>query len=64
MVEIAKEIDKDYSFKDGKARAVKRNRLNRYDLAEQIKSLQRAFALERGENYRFREEVRALLRQG
>jgi hypothetical protein len=66
MVEVVKEIDKDYSFKDGKARAVKRNkvnRLNRYDLAEQIKSLQRAFALERGENHKFREEVRALLRQ-
>ena len=67
MVEVVKDIDKDYSFEDRKARAVKRNkvnRLNRYDLAEQIKSLQRAFALERGENYRFREEVRALLRQG
>lgn len=67
MVEIVKEIDKDYSFKDGKARAVKRskvNRSNRYDLAEQIKSLQRAFAQERGENHRFREEVREILRQG
>jgi hypothetical protein len=40
MVEVVKDIDKNYSFKDGKARAVKRNkvnRLNRYDLAEQIK---------------------------
>ena len=67
MVEVEKDIDKNYSFKDGKARAVKRNkvnRLNRYDLAEQIKSLQRAFALERGENYRFRKEVRTLLLQG
>ena len=66
MVEVVKEIDKVYSFKDGKARAVKRNKvngLNRYDLAEQIKSLQRAFAHERGENHKFREEVRALLRQ-
>ena len=67
MVEVVKEIDKDYSFKEGRARAVKRNNLNRldrYDLVEQIKSLQRGFAHELGENYRFREEVRALLHQG
>lgn len=66
MIEVVKEIDKDYSFKEGKARAVKRrkvNRLNRYDLAEQIKSLQRAFAHERGENHKLREELRVLLRQ-
>jgi hypothetical protein len=67
MIEVIKEIDKDYSFKEGKARAGKRNkvnRLNHYDIAEQIKSLQRAFAQERGENHRFREEVRGILQQG
>jgi hypothetical protein len=32
------------------------------DLAKQIKALQRALAMERGENHRFREEIRKLLR--
>jgi hypothetical protein len=65
MVEIVKGIDKDFQFQDKRARAVKRkkvNGLNRYDLSEEIKSLQRAFAQERGENCHFREEVRSLLR--
>lgn len=34
------------------------------NLSQQIKALQRAWAIERGENHRFREEVRALLRSG
>jgi hypothetical protein len=33
------------------------------DLSKQIKALQRALAIERGENHRFREEIRKLLRQ-
>jgi hypothetical protein len=33
------------------------------ELEKQIKSLQKAFAQERGENNEFREEVRALLRR-
>lgn len=70
MVEVVKDIDKDYSHRSEKAEPNKRDKLSRIDLIEQIKALQRAFAQERGENYRFREEVRgfkdevrALLRQ-
>ncbi|CAN5303784.1 hypothetical protein BH18THE2_BH18THE2_26070 [soil metagenome] len=33
------------------------------DLTDQIRALQLALAHERGENYRFREEIRALLRR-
>ena len=36
---------------------------NDSDLGEQIKALQRALAVERGENHRFREEIRTLIRQ-
>jgi hypothetical protein len=35
---------------------------NDYNLSDQIKALQHALALERGENQKFRDEVRALLR--
>jgi hypothetical protein len=34
------------------------------ELREEIKSLQKAVAQERGENHRFREEVRAYLQRG
>jgi hypothetical protein len=59
------DINKISSFPSGKAKAIngsKVNRHDRYDLVEQIKSLQRALAHERGKNQRFREEVRTLLR--
>jgi hypothetical protein len=60
------DINKISSFQSGKAKAFKRTKVNtedRYDLEEQIKALQLAFAHERGENHRFR-EVRTLLRKG
>jgi hypothetical protein len=68
LVQVVKDIHKDSHFRDKKARAVRRKkvkRLDQYDLdlAEQLKSPQRAFAQERGESNRFREEVRILLRQ-
>jgi hypothetical protein len=48
-----------------RARAVKASKISRLDsseIKEQINALQRAFALERGENHKFREEIRALFR--
>ena len=65
MEEIHQEINKT-TLEGRKARATKVNkisRLNYYDLEEQIKSLQKVLANERGENFRFRQEVLALLRQ-
>jgi hypothetical protein len=69
MEHIHQDINKiTLPLEDRRARAVKASRIRRLDsyeldeLEKQIKALQRAFALERGENHRFREEMRALLR--
>jgi hypothetical protein len=64
MEHIHQDINKT-TLEGREARAAKANKINRldyYDL-EQIKSLQKALAHERGENFKFRQEVLALLRQ-
>jgi hypothetical protein len=56
-----KNISKAIRYRYRKASRI--DQLYYVDLSEQIKSLQKALANERGENCRFREEVLALLRQ-
>ena len=62
MEHIHQDINKT-TLEDRKksASANKISRIERYELEEQINSLQRVFAHERGESHRFREAVRAKL---
>jgi hypothetical protein len=66
MEDIHQDINKiTLELEDRRSRAAKASKIRRldsYELEEQINALQRAFALERGENQKFREEIRALLR--
>jgi hypothetical protein len=69
MEHIHQDINKTtLGLEDKRSRAARASRIRRLDsyeldeLEKQIKALQRAIALERGENYKFREEIRALLR--
>jgi hypothetical protein len=58
MEDIDRRVNKNNSDQYSILRLIRDN-----ELTEQIKSLQKALAHERGENYRFRQEVLALLRQ-
>jgi hypothetical protein len=56
------DADKNISKSYPNRKANKIDQLYHVDLSEQIKALQKAIANERGENHRFREEIRSLFR--